>query len=136
MFSNSRLGTDEGRFGCRVHQNEERRKSKYFMIYSKITPYTQLFKPFENLHRWICIRKRTSSCCFYLFIPEFKTEQKKRFLLWKGKIDIYCIISCTINGFIIIIVNLSVTLFNILFCVDTKVVLYLLHFTDSEVRFM
>ena len=27
------------------------------------------------------------------------------------------------------------TLFNILFCVDTKVMLYLLHSTDSEVRF-
>ena len=27
------------------------------------------------------------------------------------------------------------TLFKILFCVDTKVMLYLLHSTDSEVRF-
>ena len=76
----------------------------------------------------------------YIYIPEFKTENKKklkqkRFLSWKGKIYIYCRISCTINGFIIIIVNLSVTLFNILFCVDTKIVLYLLPSTDSEVRF-
>ena len=90
------------------------------MIYSKITPYTQPFKPFQNVNRWISIWKRTSRCRFYIYIPEFKTENKKklkqkRFLSWKGKIYIYCRISCTINGFIIIIVNLSMTLFNILF---------------------
>ena len=119
MFPNSRLGTDEGRFGYRVHQNEERRKSKYCMIYSKITPYTQLFKPFEDLHRWISIRKRTNRSSFYFVLFQSlkvkKQTTKKRFLLWTGKIDIYFRISCTINGFIIIIVNLSMTLFNILF---------------------
>ena len=75
-------------------------------------------------------------------IPEIKTiyiyikkkRRKKRFLISKGKIYIYCRISCTINAFMIIIVNLSMTSFSILFCVDSNAVLYLLHSKDSKVR--
>ena len=93
------------------------------MTYSKITPYTQLFKPSETLHRWNSISKWARRCCFFIF--NFivwicccfyqRLKLKNIFLFWKGRIYIYCRISCTINAFIIIIVNLSMTLFNILF---------------------
>ena len=78
MFSNSRFWTDEGPFRYRVHQNEGRRKSTYFMIYSKITPYTQLFKPFQNLHRWISIRKRKSTCWFFYFCFKYQSLKLKK----------------------------------------------------------
>ena len=73
-------------------------------------------------------------------IPELKKKKKKRkkkkkkkkqLLLRKAKISVYCRTTCTIISYI---VNLSMVLFNILFCVDSKAVLYSLNSTDSKVR--
>ena len=80
MFSNSRLGTDEGRFGYRVHQNEERRKSTYFMIYIYI--YISKSHLTHNYSKHLKIytdglvkENEQAGADFYIFIPEFKTEK-------------------------------------------------------------
>ena len=86
MFHNSRLGSDEGRFRYRVHRNEERRESTYFITYSKITPYTQLFKSLKIYTDGSVLENEQSGAEFV--IPEFKTKTnkklKKSFYFGKG----------------------------------------------------
>ena len=57
-------------------------------------------------------------------IPEFKTGGTKKLLLRKRNVYIYCRIICTLNDFMIYIVNLPLVLLNILFLFGLKGVLY------------
>ena len=74
-------------------------------------------------------------------IPSLKTE--KILLQWKWCIYFYCG-SCPINGHIfcmcvymvcLFLVNLPVVLCNILFCVDSKAMIYALNSKDLKMRF-